>query len=82
MSIQQSHGLLLDGSVRQFTFASSPVVRKSKAAKARPVDTEQEGPTKFDWFLALLYVIVAFGILVVAWLMLAFLTPSQPAPLP
>lgn len=82
MSIQKTHDLPLGGSVKQFTFASKPTVGKSKAAQTHSVGRGQEEPKKFDWFLILLYFLVAVGITAIAALMLMFLTPSQPAPLP
>jgi hypothetical protein len=80
MSIQKTHDLPLGGSVKQFTFASKPTVGKSKAAQTH--SGGQKEPRKFDWFLMLLYFLVAVGITAIAVLMFMFLTPSQPAPLP
>lgn len=78
MSIQKTHDLPHGGSVKEYTFASRPTVRKSKPA--RPAG--QEEPKKFDWFVMLLYFVVAVGVTAIAVLMFMFLTPSQPAPLP
>jgi hypothetical protein len=80
MSIQKTHDLPLGGSVKKYTFASKPTVGKSKAQSTRPGG--QEEPKKFDWFLILLYFLVAVGITAISVLMFMFLTPSQPAPLP
>ena len=82
MSIQKTHDLPHGGSVKKFAFASTPTVRKAKAATVRSVKSGPVEPRKFDWFLVLLVVIVVVGITAIAGLMFVFLTPSQPVPLP